>query len=53
MSELAQDTTRTLLSVKMNTNVCPSVSVPDMKVLAAWRKAVSAYNQEHHDLDGK
>ena len=39
--------------MKTNTDVRPSVFVPDAKVSAAARKAVSSYNQEYRGLDGK
>ena len=49
-SELAQGTTCALLSVKMNTDVRPSVFAPRAKVLESARKAVSSYNQEHCNI---
>ena len=49
-SELAQGTTCALLSVKMNTDVRPSVFAPSAKVLESARNAVSSYNQEHRNI---
>ena len=49
-SELAQGTTCTLLSVKMNTDVRPSVFASSAKVLESARNAVSSYNQEHRNI---
>ena len=45
-SDLGQDTTCSLLSVKMNTDVRPSAFMPDASVLAAARKATGEYLQE-------
>ena len=52
-SEIAQDTTCALFSVKINTDVRPAAFVPDAKVLAAARKTVFFYSQEYRGLDGK
>ena len=39
-----------LLSVKMNTDVRPSVFAPSAKVLESARNVVSSYNQEHRNI---
>ena len=46
-SELAQDTTCSLLSTKMNSDVRPSLFVPSVQVLRAAKRATLDYNTTH------